>query len=218
MIVNKYSHFQTLIPEQFVGVGIRRTYSYTTKLLKEELYEKRIEYWGIYYKSFQYQKQKLNLNHHVGILSDKLLKNKMKVKFLLQFFSAQSLIILANADLKLINNSLQQIYNSQGKQFDVPIFMINEPQYFPTVKFCDTNIIQNFNEDEFEVILRSSRLLNDISIQIQSKDSVVVLKQKVKEIVKVEKCRLFVNGKELQDHHQIGNYSISYGTIIQAFM
>ena len=43
---DKYSYI-TLIPDNFVGTGIRRTNSYTTILLKEELNDKRVEFWGI---------------------------------------------------------------------------------------------------------------------------------------------------------------------------
>ncbi|KAM3129930.1 Ubiquitin domain-containing protein 2 [Paramecium bursaria] len=205
---HKYSSYITLIPDKFVGTGIKRTNLYTTKLSKEEWNDKRKEFW----------ESRLESEAPFWHAIRQAVEEKEE---------SQSLIILANADLKLINNSLQLLYNSQGQKFDVPVFMINEPQQFPTVKFCDANIIQNFNEGSFQVTklsynkkvkIRSSKFPTDISIEIETKDSIVVLKQKVQEIAKVGTCRLFLSGRELHDHHQVGNYSISNGTIIQAFM
>ena len=44
---HKYSSYITLIPDKFVGTGIKRTNLYTTKLSKEEWNDKRKEFWGI---------------------------------------------------------------------------------------------------------------------------------------------------------------------------
>jgi hypothetical protein len=43
---HKYSSFFKVIPEQFVGQGIRKTNSYESRLSKGEWIAKREEFWG----------------------------------------------------------------------------------------------------------------------------------------------------------------------------
>ena len=43
----KYTYLIKMIPDQFVGEGIRKTPKYISLVPKEMLEEKRVEFWGI---------------------------------------------------------------------------------------------------------------------------------------------------------------------------
>jgi Ubiquitin-binding domain len=42
---HKYTTYFKIVPEEFVGEGIKRTNKYTTRLSREEVIQKREEFW-----------------------------------------------------------------------------------------------------------------------------------------------------------------------------
>lgn len=60
--------------------------------------------------------------------------------------------LLATNELRLINNSMQLLYDNNGNnvqsnvghKYDVPVFMIQEPNSFPVKKSYDNNIVEEY--------------------------------------------------------------------------
>ncbi|CAD8191030.1 unnamed protein product [Paramecium pentaurelia] len=197
---HKYNNYFQIIPDTTVGKGIKMTNQYTSRLSREEWLEKRKEFWEsrvegekVYWQSIQ--------------------------KAIEEQDEANALAILNACDLKLVNNSIQLLYDNSMHKYDVPIFMINEPQSFPSTKYCDAGLIQNFQETELKIKVRSNKLPQDFEVLTHTNQSITELKTKVQESAPgSEQCRLFFKGREMRNHHLIGNYQLKDGEMVQAFM
>ncbi|CAD8135174.1 unnamed protein product [Paramecium octaurelia] len=181
-----YANNFTLIPNKFIGRGIKKTNQYTTKL-------SRIE-WDLMQKQFWDSRKDCS---EWAIIKKAILCDD------------ESLVlqILGEANLKMIGNSIQVLVQDKHI-FQVPIFVINEPT------FCSNNKFElNFETSILKVRVRSSKLPQDFEISTQSTSTILEIKQIILQAAKENTCRLYLNGRELIDQNQLGNYSISSGTV-----
>ncbi|CAD8045895.1 unnamed protein product [Paramecium sonneborni] len=190
---HKYANNITLIPNQYIGTGIKITNQYQTNFSKMEWEEMQKAFWDSHKDNSQWQiiRKVLSCNDESKILK-----------------------ILKQANLKLIRNSIQLLVQDNSKQiFQVPVFIINEP-----ISWSNQNFELKFETSMLKVRVKSSKLPQDFEIQVSSTSKIYEIKLIILEAAKEKTCRLFFNGKELVDQNQLGNYSISSGTVIQAFL
>lgn len=131
--------------------------------------------------------------------------------------------ILQASDLKLVNNTLQMLYDARGTRsrikslgykYDVPIFCINEPQQFPEKPLKEQGLNENFSHDEIQLVIRSASFTKDLELSIPNEQKIEEIKEMIKSKSEgVARIRLFYSGRELQDHHSIGQYNIKGVTI-----
>ncbi|CAK78830.1 unnamed protein product (macronuclear) [Paramecium tetraurelia] len=191
-----YANNFTLIPNKFVGRGIKKTNQYTTKL-------SRIE-WDLMQKQFWDSRKDCS---EWAIIKKAILCDDECMKTLV-------LQILGEANLKVIGNSIQVLVQDKHI-FQVPIFVINEPTFCSNNKFelnFETSMLKVIQKT-IQVRVRSSKLPQDFEISTQSTSTIQEIKQIILSAAKETTCRLYLNGRELIDQNQLGNYSISSGTV-----
>ncbi|CAD8076734.1 unnamed protein product [Paramecium sonneborni] len=197
---HKYANHFTLIQNQYTGQGIRRTHQYTTILSRIEWENKQNEFWDSYKDSM-----------HWSNIRKALSQDEESTSHLLDLES--SLAILALCKLKMIRNTIQLLISEKQELFQVPVFIINEP-----ISLNNQQLLLDFQTSQLKVRIRSSKLPQDFLINIENTSTVLELKFKILEASKEKTCRLYLNGKELIDQNYLGNYKITSGTIIQAFL
>ncbi|CAD8140093.1 unnamed protein product [Paramecium octaurelia] len=188
---HRYANNFTLIPNKSVGAGIKQTNQYSTSLSRIEWDMMQNQFWDSHKDSSEWQ------------LIRKALSQKDE---------SVALQILSQANFKLIRNSIQLLVRDK-QIYQVPIFVINEPTFY-----SNQNFELNFETSILKVRVRSSKLPQDYEISTQNTSTIQQIKQMILEVTKEKACRLFLNGRELIDQNQLGNYSISSGTVIQAFL
>ncbi|CAD8132270.1 unnamed protein product [Paramecium pentaurelia] len=198
----KYSKYFTLIENQYTGIGIRLTNQYTTNLSKKEWEMMQNQFWGRVMKSYKdsYKDSIYWQNIHKALSQDD---------------QKSSIAILTLCKLKLISNSIQLLISDsiniiiyQEQVFQVPVFIINKP-----ISWNNELLVLDFESSSLKVRIRSSKLPKDFLIQTQSTSTVLEIKQKILEVAKENSCRLYLNGRELIDQNQLGNYNITSGTL-----
>ncbi|CAK83321.1 unnamed protein product (macronuclear) [Paramecium tetraurelia] len=195
---HRYAYNFTLIPNKSVGTGIKQTNQYSTSLSRIEWDMMQNQFWDSHKDSSEWQ------------LIRKALSQKDE---------SAALQILSQANFKLIRNSIQLLVRNK-QTFQVPIFVINEPTFYSNQNFelnFETSILKVIKK-AIQVRVRSSKLPQDYEISTQNTSTIQEIKQILLEVTKEKACRLFLNGRELIDQNQLGNYSISSGTVIQAFL
>ncbi|CAD8047104.1 unnamed protein product [Paramecium primaurelia] len=184
---HRYANIFTLIPNKYIGTGIKQTNQYSTNLSRIEWDLIQNQFWNSHKDSSEWQ----------------LIR-----KALSQEDESLALQILNQANFKLIRNSIQLLVKDK-QIYQVPIFVINEPT------FCSNqNFELNFETSILKVRVRSSKLPQDYEISTQNTSTIQEIKQIILKVANEKTCRLFLNGRELIDQNQLGNYSISSGTVL----
>ncbi|CAD8054480.1 unnamed protein product [Paramecium sonneborni] len=194
----KYAIHFTLIQNKYTGQGIRCTNQYTTNISRIEWEKMQNEFWDSYKDSI-----------HWSSIRKALSQDEESTSHLLDLES--SLAILALCKLKMIRNTIQLLISD--KLFQVPVFIINEP-----ISWNNQLLLLDFQASSLKVRIRSSKLPRDFFIHTENTSTVLELKFKILEAAKEKTCRLYLNGRELIDQNYLGNYQITSGTIIQAFL
>ena len=180
------------------GKGCKKTPAWQTTLTKEEIDVKIKEFW----------ETRVEGSLIVWTILQQACSEPDEEK-------AESLI--KTYGLTLNNGLLQQTYDERGYRYDLPPFVIN-----PAVKYGDVKTITKVNAhvkgEKLELTFRSAGM-DDCKLTLKTDESISTVKKKYLEKVKLDKIvRLFFNGKELQDDSLLGQYSISNGFVVQAFL
>ncbi|CAK95088.1 unnamed protein product (macronuclear) [Paramecium tetraurelia] len=193
--INRYQNiFFKYHPNVIIGEGFKRTYSYESLITEQQLLKKRNEYW------------------ETQIIGDQ--EVWIKLKQILDMDEESAKRHLEDANLTLVENSIQMVYDERGNRYQIPIFAINLP-----VSYSDSGIITLNNDFEAKDVtfkIRSVRWDQDQVATYNTKDSVEFLIQELKVKENVENVRLFIQGKEMTQ--QFGNYDITEESIVQAFL
>ncbi|CAD8079665.1 unnamed protein product [Paramecium primaurelia] len=194
----KYNSYFTLIPDQFVGTGIKKTNQYESRLSKEEWQQKRVEFWE---SRIEGQKE-----------------NWITIKAALEADEGTAKTLLQAADLKLIKNSMQIVFDNHGQKYDLPVFVIHNPISFPQKQSYDQNLYQNFDRKVVKFKLRCTKWNTDKEISYNTGDKVELLIKELQSQENPQKMKLFVNGREMKGHNMFGNYGVQDNSVVQAFM
>ncbi|CAD8184990.1 unnamed protein product [Paramecium octaurelia] len=200
--INHYHYlFLKCHPNIIIGEGFQRTNSYESLITEQQILKKRNEYWVILQGLFR----DLNFWRSGGVV-----KNQNKF----QIWMKNEMRHLEDANLTLVENSIQMVYDQCGNRYWIPIFVINLP-----VSYSDSGIITLNNDFEGKDVtfkIRSVRRDQDLVATYNTKDSVDLLVQELKMKENVEIVRLFIQGKQMTQ--TFGNYDITDESIVQAFL
>ncbi|EWS73310.1 C2 domain protein (macronuclear) [Tetrahymena thermophila SB210] len=196
----KYESVSEIIRDQYTGTGIKKTHAYRTTLTKQELEKKRQEFWDT--------------------RTEGHLESWLALKQACTVEESEALAIVAAAGLKLVNRSLQITYDTDGHKYDVPIFCISEPIAYAAVSKYEKFLIQDFENKTIEYKLRVVGIEQNINMSSDNNTKIEDLKEQMQAQIqkKWKKFRLFLAGREMLNHHKLGNYKLDKETIIQAFV
>ncbi|KAM3137647.1 hypothetical protein pb186bvf_010261 [Paramecium bursaria] len=193
----KYNNFFKILPEEFTGTGIKKTNCYESKLSYEEWQKKREE-------SIQQESRIEGSAQNWAAIRQAVEADEQNAK-----------AILNAVELRLVNQSIQILYDPQGQKYDVPIFCINKPVQFPNKKSFEQNLYMTFEKKQINFKGRCSKWQKDMDFTFNTQDKVQLIRDKIS---KEQKVRLFFSGREMHVHHQIGNYGVIEGAVIQVFL
>jgi len=200
---HKYAMFFPILKDQRIGVGMRETFAFKSKIPEPELKKKRQEYWETRVEG----KARMWL----------ALKSACEAN------DAEAVGFLRAAGLKLVNKSLQMAYDSHGDKYDVPIFCINEPKLYDVpkeTKFDKSDV----KKATITVKLRCAGFTKDIEekldtdLPVESLKLLFLEKSKLNENPEVTDARLFYEGKELKPSHIVGEYGVQDDRVITVFI
>ncbi|CAK69581.1 unnamed protein product (macronuclear) [Paramecium tetraurelia] len=197
----KYNSYFTLIPDQFIGTGIKKTNQYESRLSKEEWQQKRVEFWD---SRIEGQKEnwatiRAALEADEGTCYSKLGTAKT---------------LLQAADLKLIKNSMQIVFDNHGQKYDLPVFVMHNPVSFPQKQSFDQNLYSSFDRKIVKFKVRSTKWNIDKELSYNTGDKVELLIKELQSKEEPQKMKLFVNGREMKGHNMFGNYGVQDNSVI----
>ncbi|CAD8151714.1 unnamed protein product [Paramecium pentaurelia] len=201
----QYKIYFDIIEQQFSGKGLKRTQAYKSHIDIGQIDRLRNVFWETRVEGKQEIWQ---------ILRSIINEEEETARLLVQ-----------EAELKPIKDSLQHVYDKLGQKYDVPIFCINDPIEYSNEKFEDRGLIQNYSNESLKLIIRSANLNGkDIVVECKQNQSVIDLKEiinvelKKENQIQFESMKLFYKGKDMQDNYQVGRYNLNKEAIITAYL
>lgn len=130
----------------------------------------------------------------------------------------QAAAFVAASGLVMVDNSLLVVYDDRQHRYDVPPFVLNEPEKYGIGQPQPKGQLSG-PEQTFSLKLRCAKY-PDFDTTVSTYSDTDSLKQ-----VYIEKhcpdsgsIRLFFNGKELKTGTQIGMYLLTAGCVVQVFI
>jgi len=198
----RYSQYFEIIRDKHSGTGLKRTLAYISKIPKEEIDRKRAEYW----------ETRVEGNSTIW----------QALRGACEADEETALAILSAMSIKPINKNLQKAYDSQGFEYDVPIFCINDPVQYDIPK---KKQIRKEDLQGQSVLVKIRRVGVPHDVELQIPKDVVVLTVKEEYIRKVKEeglqpanLRLFYGGRELIDANLLAEYGLDNEHVIQVFV
>ncbi|KAM3136691.1 Ubiquitin domain-containing protein 2 [Paramecium bursaria] len=191
--VNLQYSIQFKILKEETGEDFKKTKAYISYISEQELQKFRNHFWETRVEGQQEIWQ--------------ILRNVVKE----DIQNAKAMI--EAMDIKLINNSLQSVYDHKGKRYDIPIFCINDPQKYDVREQIKSGV------GLIPILVRSPKFNGqDLKIEIDLQNQVEVLKNQIKEQKQVKTLRLFFGGMELKDKNLLSEYNLKENDIVIAFL
>ncbi|CAK67568.1 unnamed protein product (macronuclear) [Paramecium tetraurelia] len=201
----QYKIYFDILEQQVSGKGLKRTQAYKSHIDIGQIEKLRNVFWETRVEGKQEIWQ---------ILRSIINEDEETARLLVQ-----------EAELKPIKDSLQHVYDKLGQKYDVPIFCINDPIEYSNEKFEDRGLIQNYGNDSVKLTIRSVNLNGkDIVVECKQNQSVVDLKEIISvelqkgHQIQLESMKLFYRGKEMQDNYQVGRYNLNKEAIVIAYL
>eukprot|EP01017_Pseudomicrothorax_dubius_P048098 TRINITY_DN8701_c0_g3_i2.p1 TRINITY_DN8701_c0_g3~~TRINITY_DN8701_c0_g3_i2.p1 ORF type:complete len:172 (-),score=26.02 TRINITY_DN8701_c0_g3_i2:328-843(-) len=107
-INHRYGHFAMIQKDHSVGKGVKQTFAFKTTLSKEELQKERERFW----------ETRIEGNPLIW----ESLRNICESK---QTIGVEEFYQMCSA--RLTNQSMQLVFDTNGRKYEVPIFCINDP-------------------------------------------------------------------------------------------
>lgn len=179
------------------GQGCRRTPAWDCLVPPEELARKRAEFWDTRVEG--------------DLESWKLLRMACEADD-----SASAEAIVQAGGLSFAQGTIQVCYDSSGRKYELPPFIINEPVCFRPPE--DTAPVEIPNET-YHLTLRSAKE-KDMSVIMSSLQQAVHLKEvySAKTNIPIEKVRLFFNGRELKNDTPLGKARLTNEVVVQVMV
>lgn len=200
-INHKYNHFFILSKSEEVGTGIRKTNAYKSKLPLEEVQAKRVEFWETRVEGKE--------------------RSWKALRAACEGNDVDAIKFLAAAHVKLVNNTLQLSFDSEGNKYDVPAFCINDPSKYDLPKKKEVKK-EELTGQLFNVKFRNAGVPQDVKMEIA--DNMTVLEIKEEYIKKLNEeglqpshLRFFFGGKEFNESSLIAEYNVRDDLVIQVF-
>lgn len=124
-------------------------------------------------------------------------------------------IVLAGG-LTMPQGSIMVCYDSTGRKYEVPPFVINEPTRFRLAEEATNAEIRN---ETYHLTLRSAKS-PDMSVIMSSLQQAVHLKEvfSAKSNIPIDKIRLFFNGRELKNDMPLGKAKLMNEVVVQVMI
>jgi hypothetical protein len=118
--------------------------------------------------------------------------------------------------LKMMGDLIMITYDETGRRYDLPPFVINEPEKYGTPKEAP-KIPSNYHEKMMSFKIRCTRF-SDFDITIGSLMTIQQVKGRYAEHYNLnwEKVRLFYNGRECKNQLTLVQCGVEEGVVIQA--
>lgn len=128
------------------------------------------------------------------------------------------MLLLESANIRLENESLTLCWDRHGNKYEIPIFVINDPKSFTSGKLAPTKIKKVKENTEIKLKIRCFQLsTTDANITINNSKSILDLKKayvEEQEGAKLERLRVFWNGKELSDASVIAESNMRNNNVV----
>lgn len=192
---------ENVIPDSYVGEGIKRTHAYTTDLTEEQYKKWKEQFWETRCEG-----------------SEAVWEVLRKACELDHIDSAE---LIEKHGITLHAGKLTFWYDEKGMSYAVPPACINEPVDFGKDKEKERfDAIDKPTEIKtLNLVLRNASTFEDDTIQIEDSSSVVDLKKQYAEEKNCgsgNKVRILYFGRELKDEYNLWHYGINDDIILIA--
>lgn len=179
------------------GLGCRRTPAWDCTVTQEELIRKREEFWDTRVEG--------------DLECWKLLRMACEAAD-----SASAETIVHAGGLTLAQGTIQVCYDSTGRKYELPPYVINEPVCF---RPPEENAVVAIPNETYHLTLRSTKA-PDMSVIMNSLQQAVHLKEvfSAKTNIAIDKVRLFFNGKELKNNMPLGKAQLTNEVVVQVMV
>jgi hypothetical protein len=197
----KYKDLFEILKEEQEGSGIKQTLAYSSKIPKHQIEKMRNEYWETrtegYVETWNALRSACETDEETGMA------------------------ILTAVEIKLINNSLQLAYDSQGNKYEIPVFCINDPTRFDLPKKKQLTK-EELSGENMKIKIRRAGMSTDVELKISNNISGLELKKEYISKVKGEELdpsilRLFFGGKEIVDDILVAEYGVQDERVVTVF-
>lgn len=192
---------ENIIPDSYVGEGIKRTQAFTIELTEEQYEKWKKQFWETRVEGspaiWAILKRAVDLDH----------KEAAK--------------LVEENNITLHHNRLTFCYDSTGKSYVLPPAIINEPVGFGVDK--EKEVLEHKEAPKesttLNITLRNASTFKDDEIEIEDSWSVADLKDRYAELKDVDdpkKIRILYYGRELKDDYNLYHYEINPKIILIA--
>lgn len=118
--------------------------------------------------------------------------------------------------LTMPQGTIMVCYDSTGRKYEVPPFMVNEPIRFRLSEEASNSELRN---ETYHLTLRSAKA-EDMSVIMSSLQQAVHLKEvfSAKTNIPIDKVRLFFNGRELKNDTPLGKAKLMNEVVVQVMV
>ena len=130
--------------------------------------------------------------------------------------SASAEAIVQAGGLTMPQGTIMVCYDSTGRKYELPPFMVNEPVRYRPPEEADNVEVRN---ETYHLTLRSAKI-PDMAVIMSSLQQAVHLKEvfSSKANIPLEKIRLFFNGKELKNDTPLGKAKLMNEVVVQVMV
>lgn len=192
---------ENIIPDSYVGEGIKRTQAFTIDLTEEQYDKWKKQFWETRWEG----------NEHIWSILKKAVDMDAK----------EAAKLLEKNNITLEGNRMTYWYDQSGKGYAIPPALINEPVGFGVDK--EKEILEGKDEPDdsetLHLVLRNASTFEDDELEIDNTCSVVELKERYAEMKEVDdpsKIRILYYGRELKDEFNLYHYDIKEEIILIA--
>jgi Ubiquitin-binding domain/Ubiquitin family len=186
-------------PEKLAGTGIKATASWQATITRAQLNSKREEFW----------RTRTEGNRRVWLA----------IKAAVEADAATSLTIIQNNGLKMKKGNITLLEDGDGNLYNIPIFLINNPNSFHNEKKHKTREIKSV-EEIIKIKIRKSGKIDDDEFEVLNTSKIIELKKIYSQKINTEPefVKLFFGGKEIKDNDTFAKNFIENGMVVMAFV
>ena len=185
------------LPNQFSGLGVKRTAAWEAEITRLELMQERERFWST----------RSDGSRSVWLL----LRQAIEADHL------SAAMILQAGHVSVQSGSMSVCVDSRGLKYELPPFVLTDPMQFFEDKETQTRKAGT-NKPEvikrIEIKLRNMTTQQDKPLEIRNDQTVAEVKALMPR-GKTGLCRLFFGGKEMKDDEKLLDYRLKSGMVIQ---
>ena len=195
---DKFKDKEELKDDIYVGIGIKRMKAYKCDLKIDELNKLRKEFWDI----------KTNYKNKNWKVWD-------TIKRAVSFDEMRASLLLEEYQIKTVNGCINHLIDSNGNNYNIPNFCINDPYFERNIISTDANSIK---EEKLKLKIYGWKNI-ELEISNKAKGKDLKNEMKIKENIESDKIiRFFYKGSEIKDEDFLYNHDLNENNPIMSLV